>query len=160
MLDLVSSILMGGGTGLIGTAVTGALDFFRRRQTHRHELELRETDLRIVRAEAESAERIAAVEAESVETAAAWSALEGSYEEAGRRWSRGDSGWIVFVDVVRGLTRPGLTWSFVALTGYVYFFLGATEATLRGRIVETILYLTTTTVTWWFGARQLSKSTK
>lgn len=160
MLDVLVSILTGGATGLIGTLVTGVTGYVQARQKHAQEMELRRLDMELVRVEAEVAERVAAREAESAESAAAWAALEASHKEAGRRWSRGDSGWIVFVDVVRGLTRPGLTLAFVAFVGAIYFTLGTSDTDasgLRPRIVETVLYLATTCVLWWFGARQVAK---
>ena len=64
------------------------------------------------------------------------------------------------VDVVRGLTRPALTWSLFALVGAIYFLLGASDlaaVSLRPRIVETVLYLFTAAMLWWFGARQIEK---
>lgn len=157
MLDALLAILTGGATGLLGTALSFGVDYFRDRQRHAQELELRRLDMEIAQAEAASAERAAAVEAESERERAAWSALEASYREAARRWSRGDSGWLVFVDVVRGLTRPAGAWAFFAITGLIYFTLGAEDAGLRGRIVDTVLYLTTTAWLWWYGARQLAK---
>ena len=67
---------------------------------------------------------------------------------------------VQFVDAVRGLTRPALTWSLFALVGAIYFLLGAADITtvgLRPRIVETVLYLFTAAMLWWFGSRQIEK---
>ena len=160
MLDALLSILTGGATGLLGTAVSFFTSYFQARQRHAQEMELRRLDLEMTEAEAASAERVAAVEAESARDQAAWSALETSYRAASRRWSRGDSKWLVFVDVVRGLTRPGLTFLFVGLVGAIYFTLGGSDMEtidIRPHIIDTVLYLATTCVLWWFGARQLAK---
>ncbi len=160
MLDVLLSILTGGVSGLLGTAVSFFSSYFQAKQRHAQEMELRRLDMEMARAEAASAERVAAVEAESARDQAAWSALEASYKEASRRWSRGDSKWLVFVDVVRGLTRPGLTFMFVGLVGTIYFTLGGSDMEtidIRPRIIDTVLYLATTCVLWWFGARQLAK---
>lgn len=64
------------------------------------------------------------------------------------------------VDVFRGLMRPGMTLLFLVLTGAVYFKLSADFdfLDLRERIIDTILYLTTTCTIWWFGGRQVAKS--
>ena len=160
MLDLLTSILGGGITGLFGTLISAGTEWFGAKQRHAQEVELRRLDLEMIRAEAEAGARTAAIEAEAERDTAAWSALEASYREARARWSRGDSGWLVFVDVVRGLTRPGLTFLFVGLVGAVYFTLGGSDMEtldLRPRVIETVLYLATTCVLWWFGARQLAK---
>ena len=70
------------------------------------------------------------------------------------RWSSGDSAWLVFVDVVRGLIRPVLTVGFLVLCGLIYFTLpGGSPEHVAARIVDTALYLATTTTLWWFGTR-------
>ena len=160
MFETIASILTGGATGLLGVGITFAVDYFKRKQAHEHELELRRIDLDISRAESASAERIAATEAEGEESSRAWGALEASYRASTTRWSHGDSQWLVLVDVIRGLTRPALTWGFVILTGCIYFLLSEIDGPIRERIIETVLYLTTVTVTWWFGARQVAKVAK
>ena len=157
MLDMLTALLTGGLTGLLGTALTAGVDYFKARQRHAQELDLRRLDLDIAQVEAASAERRVAIQAETERDKAEWEGFKASYREARQRWSTGESGWIVFVDVVRGLTRPAGAWSFLAITGAIYFTLGADDAVLRARIVETVLYLTTTAWLWWFGARQLAK---
>ena len=161
LLNLGTSILTGGATGLLGTAVSGVIDFFQARQRHDQEMDLRRLDIELAKAEAEGALTRAAVEAEAERERAEWEALEASYRQAARRWSRPGEGWVMqLVDAVRGLTRPALTWSLFALVGAIYFLLGASEFTaepLRPRIVETVLYLFTAAVLWWFGARQIEK---
>ncbi len=154
-MDLMLTLLTGGASGLLGTAVTAVTGFLERHQRHRMELDLRRLEIEETKVEAASAERIAATEAESAESSAAWTALSESYAAAGRRWSSGDSRALVFVDVVRGLTRPALTLLFLALTGWIYWTLvgDAAGAGLRTQIVHTVLYLTTTCVVWWFGGR-------
>ena len=148
-------------TGLLGVLLTGVVDFFQRRQDHAQEMELRRFDLDLARIEGESAGHVAAIEAEGRADEAAWSALEESYREASRRWSRPGEGWLMqFVDFVRGMTRPMLTWCLVGLVAAIYFWLGATDMEvieIRPRIIDTVLYLATASVLWWFGARQIAK---
>ena len=156
MIESVIGLLSGGATGLLGTGISFGVDYFKTKQQHQQEVELRRIDLEVARTEQAHAERVVAMEAESTRDQAAYAALEASYQEAGRRWSRGDARGLVFVDVVRGLTRPTLTWGFVALMGAIYFTAAADQADLQERIVQTVLYLASTCVTWWFGARQLA----
>ena len=161
LFNLGASVLTGGATGLLGTALSAVVDFFQSRQRHRQELDLRRLDIELAKAEAEGAAAQAAIEARSARERAEWEALEASYREAGRRWSRPGEGRLMqLVDAVRGLTRPALTWSLFALVGAIYFLLGATDITtvgLRPRIVETVLYLFTAAMLWWFGSRQIEK---
>ena len=154
MLDALAAILTGGATGLLGTAITAGIGYFERRQRHQQEVELRNLDLQITRAEAESAERVAAIEAESAESAAAMRAIEASHQAAGVRWSSGDSRWLVAVDVVRGLIRPVLTVGFLAFAAVIYAHLPpAPHVDVGARVIDTVLYLATTTTLWWFGTR-------
>ena len=155
MFDGIAAILSGGATGLLGTVLSFGVEYFQRRQRHRHELELRRIDREIAESEAAAAAHVAAIEAESEESGRAWAALEASHQSSTVRWSDGDSPWLVVVDVVRGLTRPFLTWTFLALTGAIYFTLG--DWSLREGIIDTVLYLTSTCVLWWFGARQVGR---
>ena len=166
MLDLLTSILTGGATGFLGTALSFGVDYFRAKQRHGQELELRRLDMELASIEAAGAEKVAALQLESEREQAELAAFRESYREASRRWSRpGDGVLMQFVDVVRGMTRPALTWGFVVLTGAIYFTMGDGDAVVDGtavkaRIIDTVLYLTTTCVLWWFGARQIAKGPK
>ena len=157
MLESLMAVLGGGATGLLGTVISAGAEWLREKQRHAHEVALRRLDLEIMTAEAASAERIAAVERETEETRAGHAALAASYQAATTRMSRGDSRWLVAVDVVRGLTRPALTWAFVVLTGAMYFTAGTLRTDLGAQIVDTTLYLATTCVLWWFGARHVGR---
>ena len=121
---------------------------------------MRRLDMETARIEAAGAGQVAAVEAEAVRDSAAWSAMEASFRESSRRWSGGESGWLVAVDVVRGLMRPALTAGALALVGAVYFTLGGSDTEtldIRPRIVDTLLYVATACALWWFGARAVDK---
>ncbi len=161
MLDLFMSVISGGATGLLGTALSGVLGFFQSRSERGHEIEMRRLDIDLAKAEASSAERVAAVEAESAAGQAEWSALEASYCEASSRMSRAhEGGALKVVDVVRGLIRPLLTVALVAAVIAIFFYVGVPdfdEGEMGARIVETVLYLATAAVLWWFGQRQIEK---
>ena len=161
LFNLGASVLTGGATGLLGTAISAVVDLFQSRQRHSQELDLRRLDIELAKVEAEGAAAHAAIEAQATRERAEWEALEASYREASRRWSRPGEGRLMqFVDAVRGLTRPLLTWSLFALVGAIYFLLGASDlgaVGLRPRIVETVLYLFTAAMLWWFGSRQIEK---
>ncbi len=163
MFDFLGGILTatatGGLTGVLGTGITAVMGHFERKQRHGQELELRRLDMELAKAEGAVAERVAAAEAAASREEAAGAALEASLKAAATRWSAaGDSGWIVFVDVVRGLTRPALTMALVALVAAIYFCSTDPGDELRGRIIDTVLYLATASTLWWFGARQLQRA--
>lgn len=145
MVEGILSLLAGGGTGLLGTVFSKVFGFLETKQRHKNELELRNLDIKMMEVEALNAERQHALELEQ-------KAFEASYSDATKRWTRnGDSGALVFVDVVRGLTRPVITVLFMALAAAIYFH--TEDGDVQGRIINTSLYLWAVTVTWWFGTR-------
>ena len=158
MLDMLNSLLFGSVTGILGTVVSVGTDWLRTRQQHRNELEMRQFDLEIAREEAASAAHRIALETDAQVATAEARALEESYRQERSRLSiPGEKGAMVWVDVIRGMLRPGLTIMFVALTGIIYFTLQPAELDLKARIIETVLSLTVTVVIWWFGGRRLDK---
>ena len=159
-MEAILSLVTGGATGLIGTALSGVMKYFTNKQEQSHELKVMEMELKHMDKEAEVALKIEERKQEGAEAQAAWAGLEASYREAGQRWSTGNSGWIVFVDVVRGLMRPVLTLCLVMLMGVIYFMLGPDAPTMQGQIINTILYLATSAVLWWFGSRMSDTNKK
>lgn len=157
MIDLILGVVSGGMTGLLGSVLSGGVKFFTDRQNQKHELSKMEMELRHMDKEADIARDIKEMDLEGQEAAAAWKGLEASYAESGKRWSTGDSGWIVAVDVVRGMMRPVLTLALVGVTTGIYFTLGDESESLQERIIATILYLTALALSWWFADRQITK---
>jgi hypothetical protein len=157
MMDLILGVMSGGATGLIGSVLSGGVKFFTDRQNQKHELAKMGLELQHMDKEAEIARDIKELDMEGAEAAAAWKGLEASYAESGKRWSTGDSGWIIAVDVVRGMMRPLLTLALVGVTTGIYFTLGDDSETLQERIIATILYLTALALSWWFADRQITK---
>ena len=155
MLDLLTGLLAGGTTGLLGTIATGVTDYMERRARHREALESQRLDIELAQIEAASVEHRATLALQTAELEAEGRALEASYDEARQRWSgAGEGGPIVWVDVVRGLTRPLITWLLIILVAGIYWTSLPEEEALRTRIVATVLYLATTCVVWWFGGRR------
>lgn len=157
MLDFLLNVVSGGATGLLGTVLSGGLKYFTNKQEQAHELAVMEMQMRQMDKEAAIARDIKELEMEGEQAKAAWAGLEASYKEAGRRWSTGDSQWIVAIDVVRGLMRPVLTLGLLGLTAGIYFTLATDDIKMSQAIVQTVLYTTTTALLWWFGSRQLEK---
>jgi hypothetical protein len=74
---------------------------------------------------------------------------------------------LVLLDFLRGVVRPGLTVYLCAITTLIYVearaimagvsFATADAMRVHDLIVNTIMYLTTTCVLWWFGTRNSQK---
>lgn len=155
MFDLIAGVLSGGVTGLLGTVISGGMKFFENKQKHAFELAIMDKEMVQMDKEAEIARDIKEMDMEGKESQAAWKALESSYKESTTRMSTGDSGWLIAVDVVRGMMRPFITVSMLMLMAIVYFTLATPPE--QAKIIVTILYIATTCVLWWFGTRNMSK---
>jgi len=162
MLDLLMGVLSGGVTGLLGTVISGGMKFFENKQKHGHELAIMQAENEQMVVEANIAKDIAELDMESKDRTAAWSALEASYKESTTRMSTGDSAWLIVVDVVRGLMRPVITLGTLVLMAVIFFTVadgmnGPDGIPVTVTIIQTVLYIATTSVLWWFGTRNMSK---
>lgn len=173
MLDTLGTICSGGITGLLGTALQGIGEYFRRRQSFRQELELRRLDMAMMDKEWEYRDRIACREGDLRLQQSSDALRQSSYDHDQATYSQrlaihsvALKGTLVFVDVVRGLIRPTLTlllcvlmWQTLVQAGEVLELAGISglepAAALRiyRDIVTTALYVAVTAIVWWFGGR-------
>lgn len=180
-MDIFTSVLAGGATGLFGTIFTGGFRLFQKHREHKHELAMRREDRAADEAEAAAAERREAIKAEADitvsqnETQAA--TLLGSYEMDQATYSdnapltTGQQWLMAIVDFVRGMMRPSMTaylliiTSIIAITG-LFGLTGnallppdqtAVTMAAAAEAVSAIVYLTNVAVTWWFGDKAIRK---
>lgn len=149
MLELLTTALTGGATGIIGSIIGKAfsfLDFWveekKADKEHERTIALLELQNQIG---AEENERELAI----AESAAASDIRMASY---GHDTSFGNgSPWVV--DLLR-LVRPVLTFSLIVLVGILYFKAGAGG---RDTIEASVIYMCSSAVLWWFGDRAMRK---
>lgn len=168
-VSIITSILGGGLTGIFGAAIQRFADFKTRKLELESDLALRKADAEIMAQEWAARTKIAETEgaakvelAEAQAFAAALQMEPKLYSEKVKPSS--GQGWLlVGLDVLRGSVRPLLTLYLCAITTLVYFqarqLLGASSVTpeqaleLTTRIIDTVLYLCTSAVLFWFGSR-------
>lgn len=175
MLEIFTSILSGGVTGLLGAGIQRFADYKTKKLEGEIELAKRKIDLELTHAEAAARVKVAEVEgAAKVEVADA-EAFAASYVEP-KIYSEGSQKnsaqvWLLLIlDLIRGLVRPILTAYLVVLVTLVYLkaarllnhdiLLPTMAYDLVHTIVQTILYLGTTCVLWYFGVRNTQKAPK
>ncbi len=158
---MITDLIFGGLTGLVGGIAQKVADY----KTKKLELELlqKKTDaeiaLRRVDAEIMQQEWAACTKVAEIETAS--EDFKASHNEPSLYSEKVQptekQGWLlVFVDFLRGFVRPFLTLYLCAITTVLY--LRTDGGTVNPQsIVDTILYLTTTSVCWWFGSRTTNK---
>lgn len=158
---MLAALLSGGATGVLGSLLSHVVDIFKQRQENKHELELRKLDLQAMDKEYEFQR-----EKSGDET------LRASYEMDKAAYVNNQKleGWglhaLTLVDVIRGLIRPALTcillyvlWDTRCQLEQILDSVGmehisveqATE--LYSEMINSIIYIGTTAVLWWFGSR-------
>jgi len=140
------------------------------------ELELAAQE-RMAKLTAESQERLADMQAQQRAMESADGLMAASYGHDRATYlprsaverSRVATWLMAMVDFARGMIRPGSTAYLLGLTTALWLWCrqltdqGGVTLTndqalqLQLRVIETVLYLTTTTVTWWFGVRGQQK---
>ena len=179
MLSLLMSVVSGGATGLLGVVLQRVFDWLHVREQAKQkkldqefELEKRKIDVQIADKEWAGRMSVAATEAEAAKDVAASNAFAASLLKEPERYSSTkvtkNQNWVLIaLDFLRGIVRPALTVYLCALTTYIWWQvrqLISVEDLDVGEVLEvwklvvnTILYLTTTCILWWFGTRNRQK---
>jgi hypothetical protein len=188
IMELVTGLMSGGATGLIGLVLQAWNDGRKRaddialaKLQNEATLQLRraeiEREVAMARMTAESAERVEQMRQESRLAELGSSDYQASMASDRATYSPPGAAdkypfiaiMLAMVDVVRGLTRPGITiYSLSVLTGLAWWV-----TTLYGKmglqmpandvmklatdIISTVEYVAVTSAVWWFGARAQSK---
>ncbi len=176
ILDSILSIASGGITGLVGTAVQGyytykskQLDIDLEKTKAQNEIELRKIDIQMQTAEWASRTQIAEITTQGEVDKADTQALVASYNEpvqySEKTLLTHAQEWVmVGLDALRAIIRPGLTLYLCAITTMIYIQTkglinsnSGDSFALLTKLIDTVLYLTTTCVLWWFGSRNKVK---
>lgn len=148
--EILGNVAGGGLLGLLGTTVSFALGFWQRKQEHAQRLEWAKEERLLTQARAQAdAARTAGEVAVARESGAAtaFTASQQAEMSIGVTYP--------WVNAVRALVRPALTLLLILITTCLYFF--STEE-VRSYISQNIVVTTVAAVTWWFGQRQLDRS--
>lgn len=175
-LGLITSAFGGGLTGLLGGVVdkvftykTKKLEIEQNRERYAHEVNMRKADAEIMAQEWAARTKVAEVEGAAkvdVADAAAFAASFNEPERYATEVTEKQNWLMVGLDVCRGVVRPGLTLYLCILTTLLYLKahkLVPSEVPVDhalGMVTEiqnTIMYLTTTCILWWFGTRNKAK---
>ena len=164
----LSSIIGGGITGLVGAGLTAWTEYKKQESLFTHEEKMAELDQAMTKLELQGRLRIAETESQAHQEVAASKALQTSYMADKAQYAVGrkasNSQWFVWVDVVRGLVRPTLTlymmvvvtliyWQIMDLVGGIEGLDSTAAYSMLGGVIDSLLYITTTIVLWWFGSR-------
>jgi hypothetical protein len=183
LLSSILSVLTGGATGLLGVIAQRAFDAWNKKQEldklkaqWDHDAVMKDKDAAIMAQEWAARSKIAATEADAAKDVAQSNAFAVSLQAQAMRYSEGKqtgpfaTGCLVLLDVVSGLVRPLLTVYLCMLTTYIWFQVRAVlhaetispadALEIWKLVINTILYLTTTCILWWFGTRNKQSAPK
>lgn len=173
---VVSGILTGGASGLIGVVLQRFADYKNKqldietmKLKHQNDVELRRVDAEIMREEWAAKTAVAKVEgdaAKDVEESKAFAAsfaMEPQRFSEGAKLTPGQSWLMVVLDFFRGSVRPALTLYLCILVTMIYISArqklssedldSAQALDLFKLMLGTICYVWTTITLWWFGTR-------
>lgn len=174
ILDVVTSVLSGGLTGVVGVGIqrifeykSKQLDIEMSREKYAHEVSMKDLDSKILAQEWASRAKVAEIESAAQVEVADSKAFALSFNEPQRyaadvKPTLGQGWLLIALDFTRGIVRPLLTIYLVFITSLLYLHcrsmldVGVSAAQafeLVDKIVETLLYLCTCCVLWWFGSR-------
>jgi len=173
VVGALGSILTGGATGVAGAAISRYADYKLEKLRMEHKIEEAKLENEQIRLEGEVRSNVARIEAEGASEVASYSALSASYQADTATYlaqakGKVSAAFMGLVDWVRGMTRPVLTGYLTALTTWIAYSLYEMVGDLQAQqllvnegdlvqmwwdVINMVLYLTATSVLWWFGSR-------
>lgn len=182
-----ASGLLGVVTGLVGNALTSYTNLKTQKLKNDHEIKMVEVETNAMIAETEANLKITEKQIEGDLLKAEEANYSTVLKEGNKQllsdnvllkmYSSPWTAWIGvvisfllgFLDVIKGFMRPGLTIYLVVLTSYITIYskeileskqelmtiVAAQE--LFSSVTQIIIYLTVSTVTWWFADRRVAK---
>ncbi len=142
---LAASAAGGGVFGLVGTALGRVAGFFERRQTMKHETARWAHEVDLIGMQQAAARQETEAELALTDATGRWDGLKASMTAEA---AIGQS--YLWVDAIRGLTRPVLTMLLWLIATGIWF---GTDPEGQTSIIETATFAATAATLWWFGDR-------
>jgi len=178
MLALLGTLISGGVTGLLGTALTSVLGYFKQKEANKQKLALEDSKRETMKLQANIDLKLAEakirgqIDTETIKHDG--EVRQASYDNDHAAYATGgkakNSMLFILVDFLRGIIRPGLTIYLIVLTTLTYLKADdiirlagidtlkvADAVAMVKEINATILYLTVVCVSWYFGNRSVEK---
>lgn len=166
IIGLLSSAAGGGALGVIGNFLKGKAEIKIKQLDHEHEKEMKNIDIRAAEADAKIKMQLSALESsgriEEAKVNAEHTILKSSHDMDTARYGGG------IIDFARGIMRPLITLYLLLIMSYIGYELNKLVGGLKSMddkelfsmydsLINSIVFLTTTAVTWWFGSRPTNK---
>jgi hypothetical protein len=178
MLELLLGT-SGGFLGVLGALFKHGLEIYQEKkredaalsvliEKNKHELLMTDKEIAIITLEAKNANVLAELNASKEIEVSSYNAMAKSYDADKATYSNAPtSKWMIAVDFVRGMTRPALTLYYaIMLSVFTFCIWSYIPVSVMNdplflketfyRLVDALIFVTTTCVLWWFAARQLN----
>lgn len=174
LANVFSGGIAGGITGVIGTVASAFANYKLKRLEYEHEEKMAQLQMEADRLRGELAQSVAEAKSKAQIDLAEVEAWKESYKDLGKtyfdksyfqflpNWSKPIVG-ILFatLDFIRGSIRPFITFYILLAASWIvyktYIINPNAFAASADKIVNMILYLSTTVITWYYGVRQVDK---
>ncbi|MCP3923011.1 MAG: hypothetical protein GY714_10535 [Desulfobacterales bacterium] len=169
---MLTSLFSGGLVGVLGSLLTNLFDCFKQKQKDNQSIALRKIDLEMMDKEYSCRIHKSEIEANTSMEVSADNTFLQSYKHDTKSYSKGlilswfGKALFVLVDVVRGLIRPLLTLYLIFLVSKIQtdvhalivkagvdVVVTAEALEIYMNIVKMILFLSSMSISWWFGTR-------
>ena len=183
---MIISGLAGVLSGVGGSLVSNIFNFFSSKEKNKHEIALIDARIREIEAESKAKIQMVEIQSEVQKEVANQVSFDLSQQYGNRsliesemilklfesKWTKWLGGLLVLlmgiVDIVRAAMRPAITIVLMLITSVItYQHLQIVDANkelvdtaMISMIFDSIIYLTFTTVGWWFGDRTIGKFVK
>tara|TARA_R110000822_G_scaffold154105_5_gene293597 strand:- start:818 stop:1369 length:552 start_codon:yes stop_codon:yes gene_type:complete len=173
ILSLVGSSFGGGLLGVFGTFIKSKSEYKNKKLDYDHSIAMHKADMESMKLEAqlkvdeiqlqnEGRLALANVEMERAQDVNDANIRQASYTNDKASYGN------LFIDGVRGLMRPMITTYLLILMTYISYQINTIVGGVAGlpvakiwalyhELIIAIVFLTTTTITWWFGTRPVVK---
>jgi hypothetical protein len=151
--DIIGNVATGGALGLLGNAVTFGLSYFQKKQEHQQAMDKAESDRKTLQLQGQLAAAQTAGEMAVAREQGDADAFTESQKSETALSSLDSYKW---VNAIRSMNRILITWFLIALVYVIYLKTRSPE--LLQYIVANVVTMCSMTITWWFGQRQLDRS--
>lgn len=148
LIGIAASAAGGGMFGILGTALGRLAGYYERKQTMAHEARKWQHEVQLLELQRQAVAAETEAELALEHAAGRWDGLQASLNaDADIRAS------YPWVDAVRGLTRPMLTFLLWGITILIWF---SADPEGRSSLTETASFAATAATLWWFGDRSVA----
>lgn len=143
--DMAATGIGGGLFGILGTGLGRVARYFERKQEQAHQVKKWAHETVLYRLQREAQKEEAEAQLLKAELIGRWQGLNTSIEA-----ERGLKSSYKWVDALRALTRPGLTF-LLWVIAIIIFFVSPSESKVA--IAEAAIFAASAATLWWFGDR-------